>query len=348
MTTKKIQVIDLEGSPKDIGYQHGLICRSRIEKSIAYYDNLFKIEPSKLKQLANHFKDQISSFNPKYAVEIEAIAEGADIEPYWIYALNSRTEILNRLMDECTTVYFKNSALLGQNWDWLQDAEDLAIILRMKLKNNNKNGLKILTFTEPGVIGKIGLNNYGLGVCLNYLWVDKKNSLGVPVHVLLRSILESRTIESAAGKIDHFDKGTASNILIGDKNGNYLDLELAIERTFFYKSLDPVFIHTNHYLAEGFDNSVDEFAGSLSRFSRANTIAKNISGLTKDDMKLILLDATDPELPICRKYSFVEDFGQLGTVATIIMDLRNKTMEISDGNPFENGFSTIRIDKKIL
>ena len=335
---KKFPVITLEGNPQEIGFQHGSTCRSLIEKNISFYDNLFNLEKTKLKYLSSHYKEKIFAFNPNYTVEIEAIAEGADVEPYWIYALNARTEIINRLVDECTAVYFKNSALLGQNWDWLQESEDLGIILRIKLEN----GPIILTMTEPGIIGKIGLNSFGLGVCLNYLQIDK-DSFGVPVHILLRNILESKTIEEATKNIDRYDKGTASNILIGDSNGNYLDLELAIEKTFFYPTNDSMFIHTNHYLAEGFDNSVEEFAGSLSRFDRATTLAKNVSGMTKDEMKAILLDNSDPELPICRKYSLIEDFGNLGTVTTILMDLRNLTLELSRGNPFENEFSIIKL-----
>ena len=339
--TERFPLINLQGSSKEIGYQHGYKCKNLIEKNITFYDNLFNLEKSKLKVLAAHYKEQIQIFNPKYCVEMDAIAEGAEVEPFWIYALNSRTEIINRLVDECTAVYFKNSALLGQNWDWLHESEDLAIVLKIKLEN----GLKLLMMTEPGIIGKIGLNSYGLGVCLNYLHIEE-DSLGVPVHVLLRNVLESRTIESATRNIDLYDKGTTSNILIGDKNGNYLDLELAIERTFFYPTKNPIFIHTNHYLAEGFDNSVEEFAGSISRFERASTIAKSLSGTTKDEMKLILLEDSDPELPICRKYSYVEDFGNLGTVTTILMDLKHKTLELSMGNPFENDFKVYRLRDK--
>lgn len=339
--TEKFPVIDLKGTPEEIGYQHGSKLRSRIEQNISFYEKLFNLENKRLQRLAYHYKDEIVNFHPKYAKEIEAIAEGANVEPYWIYALNARTEIINRLIDECTAVYFKNSALLGQNWDWLQESEELAVVLRITLEN----GLKILTMTEPGIIGKVGLNSQGLGVCLNYLEIAEE-SFGVPVHVLLRNILESRTIEEATRNIDLYDKGTASNILIGDNKGNYLDLELAIERTFFYPTQNPIFIHTNHYLAEGFDNSVDEFAGSLSRFARANAIAKNLSGLTKDEMKLILLDDSDPELPICRKYSLVEDFGNLGTVTTILMDLKNLKLELTHGNPFENEFFSINVLEK--
>ena len=334
----KFPVITLEGTPKELGYQHGSKCKSRIEKNISFYENLFNLEKSKIKRLSANYKEKILAFNPKYCEEIDAIAEGADVEPFWIYALNSRTEIINRSVDECTAVYFKNSSLLGQNWDWLKESEELAIVLKMKLPNRTK----ILTMTEPGIIGKIGLNNHGLGVCLNYLHIDKDSS-GVPVHILLRNVLESRTIEEATRSIDPYNKGTSSNLLIGDKSGNYLDVELAMEQTFFYPTKNPIFIHTNHYLAEGFDNSVEEFAGSMSRFERASGIAKNLSGMTRDEMKMILLDNSDPELPICRKYSFVEDFGNLGTVTSVVMDLRRKTLSLTQGNPFENEFKRIRL-----
>ena len=63
-------------------------------------------------------------------------------------------------------------------------------------------------------------------------------------------------------------------------------------------------------------------------------------------MLLILLDDSDPELPICRKYSYVEDFGNLGTVTTILMDLKHKTLELSMGNPFENDFKVYRLRDK--
>ncbi len=336
---QKIPIIHISGTPRERGYQYGVSCKERIEKNIALYKRLFNLDKKQLQELADHYKKQIQDFNPLFNTEIEAIADGAGVEPYWIYALNSRTEILNRTINECTSVYFEHSSILGQNWDWLEESEELVIILKISLPN----GMEIVTLTEPGIIGKIGFNNQGLGVCLNFLSIEKENSLGVPVHILLRSILESRTIEEATRHIDPYDKGTASNILIGDKHGNYLDLELAIERTFFYPSEHPIFIHTNHYLAEGFDNSVDEFAGSLSRFKKATELSKKLSGISNAEMKLILLDDSDKDLPICKKYSYIEDFGNLGTVSTILMDLKNLTMELSDGNPFENNFISISL-----
>lgn len=340
ITTNKFPIITLKGSPRELGYEHGSRCKDLIHRNIDLYSNLFNIQEKTLFRLADHYKNKISQFNKKYCMEIEAIAEGAEVDPRWIYALNARTEIINRLMDECTSVYFRNSAILGQNWDWVQESEELAIILRIE----KPDGQKILTLTEPGIISKIGFNNQGLGVCLNYLHIEKESN-GVPVHILLRRILECRTIEEAVSVTDLENIGTASNILIADNGGNYLDLEMAIDKLFFHKNKTNIFIHTNHFLVEGFDENAEDFAGSLSRYEKASKIAKQLSGVSIDEMKLILLDGInlDDELPICRRFEGVENFGNLGTVTTVIMNLKKLEMEITKGNPFENDFITIKI-----
>ena len=336
--TQKFPVIALKGDSYEIGFSHGLKCRNLIEKNIKLYSQLFDLKKEKIFDLASHFKKNILNFNKNYSIEIEAIAEGAGVDSEWIYALNARTEIINRSIDECSSVFFKSSAILGQNWDWLQESEDLGIVLNIEYEN----GLKILTMTEPGIIAKIGLNNHGLGVCLNYLNVSKA-SKGIPVHILLRRILESKSIEEAISIVDPHSNGTASNVLIADKSGNYVDLELAVDNVFFHHSKENIFIHTNHFLAEGFDSSAEDFAGSISRYNRASVIAKNLSGSSNEDMKLILLDETDKDLPICRKFDLIEDFGNLGTVTTIIMDLKNQVMELTRGNPFENNFENLTL-----
>jgi len=43
----------------------------------------------------------------------------------------------------------------------------------MRIKRNDRQ--EILQMTEPGIIGKIGFNNNGVGACLNFL--DVKSDL---------------------------------------------------------------------------------------------------------------------------------------------------------------------------
>jgi isopenicillin-N N-acyltransferase-like protein len=51
-----------------------------------------------------------------------------------------------------------------------------------------------VTLTEAGIVGKIGLYQSGLGVCVNALRTDR-DGIGVatPIHVLLRLLLERST-----------------------------------------------------------------------------------------------------------------------------------------------------------
>ena len=64
--------------------------------------------------------------------------------------------------------------------------------------------------TEPGIIGKIGLNSSGLGVCLNILRINKRLD-GVPVHIVLRAVLDATNINDALDRAKASGQGKASN-----------------------------------------------------------------------------------------------------------------------------------------
>ena len=100
---------------------------------------------------------RVSEYSAGYAEEIEGIAQGAAVDPLDIYALNARSEILALPAQECTALCFPDARLLGQNWDWAQDLEELAVLMRIV----RSDGHRILMLTEPGMIGKIGMNSAG-------------------------------------------------------------------------------------------------------------------------------------------------------------------------------------------
>ena len=61
------------------------------------------------------------------------------------------------------------------------------------------DGGAFTTFTEAGILGKIGLNNHGVGVCINILGSSSDGGLGgIPIHILLRLLLQScQSLEDA-------------------------------------------------------------------------------------------------------------------------------------------------------
>ena len=81
-----------------------------------------------------------------------------------------------------------------------------------------EDGHKILMMTEPGIIGKIGMNSAGMGICLNIL-MGESRGINLPIHVLLRIALDATSIDEAYRKIEQASFDSCSNIILGDEQG---------------------------------------------------------------------------------------------------------------------------------
>jgi isopenicillin-N N-acyltransferase-like protein len=347
---EKFPILDVTGSSEEIGTQHGKLLKNRINQAIEFYTDVSKNldedgRESNRKYILNsakNFKNKIRAYNSDYSIEIESIAEAADVDPLWIYAINSRSEIMSNMDDgstECTALYFNNPPVLGQNWDWAADFEDLAFIMRL----TKPDGHKILQITEPGMIGKIGFNNSGIGVCLNFLSVDDELD-GLPIHIILRAMLDCKSIEEARNLAKNVGNGQSGNILIGDKNGKYQDIEFGGSEVYLLNVEDNHFVHTNHFLRnENLNSNPDLLQSSFNRFKMATNFVKGHKTYSLEFMKSILLDDTDPELPICRKYIPGRVKEKVGTVCTILMDLNQQVMHVTKGSPLHNPFTEISL-----
>ena len=125
-----------------------------------------------------------------YTHPAAGIAAGAKRELSDIIALNVRTEIRFGLFnDGCTALSWLTSAhsYLAQNWDWMLEQKPNLILLH--ITQTRKPTIKMVT--EAGIIGKIGLNSAGVGVCLNAVQAYGMDPTRMPVHLGLRSVLES-------------------------------------------------------------------------------------------------------------------------------------------------------------
>lgn len=345
----KFPVIDISGNNYELGFQHGELLANRIKKSIEFYidvtetldEKARKENAEKVLALGRRFKEIITNFNRDYSVEIEAIAEGAKVDPLWIYAINARTEIMTTLkvndVSECTALYYRQNKLLGQNWDWASEFENLAVLMKM----NFPNGHQILQMTEPGIIGKIGLNNKGLGVGLNFLTL-KQVLFGVPVHIILRTVLDSDSIEEAMNKISGHEYGKASNIILADNQGNYEDIEFAGDNIHKLNNENDILLHTNHYLGNAKLNEIpDDLRSSLARYSMASSLIQESQDQSIQGMKAILKDQSNSELPICRNYAKGSIMREVGTVCSVIMDLRKSQLHVTRGHPLHNDYVTL-------
>ncbi len=322
----------VSGDARALGLSHGRQLKKRIHETFDFYaQEVFRnstLSTEEIRQRAGKVRELIVAFKPDYATEIDAIAEGAEMDSWQVYALNARTEILNAGTPECTALLFRDTRILGQNWDWLRQMEDLVVLINYQYTG----GHQIATLTEPGMLAKIGLNNHGIGVCLNILF-SSHDLDGLPVHVLTRAILDCKDMAQVRETVGRSGYGKSSHFLVADDQGDYCSLEFSGAQSYKVKPVNGCLIHTNHYIAEGAQSAGEMVPTSAERLAQGKEWLSRIGGHDLEHMKSILLDDSAGAESINSCYRSEEALGglQVGTCATVIMDLTKRTMHLKKG-----------------
>ncbi len=330
--------ITISGAPFERGVQYGEQLKEKIAATIRYYRSIFTLPEAEIMRHARYFRNTIRAFNPDYIEEIDGIAQGAEVDALWVVALNARSEILSHqsvgIATECTALYFSGPSILGQNWDWGGALESLTVLLKIV----RPDGHVIKMLTEPGIIGKIGMNSSGLGTCLNILTTGKPVS-GLPVHVFLRAVLDCESLDEVNSLLERHAAGKASNLVVADAAGNGFGIEFCDRESFRLEPESGYLLHTNHYLGSAVNSPEDpDFASSYARYDKAAKLLSGNSGRGVASMCELLSDKSNTSLPIYREYVPDTTLQELGTIFTVVMELAGGKMHIRKGNGTNNRF----------
>jgi isopenicillin-N N-acyltransferase like protein len=202
-----------EGRPSDRGLRFGRAQAPAVANTVAVYRRMFEVDrglaPAEISGLGREAEARIRSFRPELAEEIEAVADGAAQSREVLFAVNARTELLaggqvaGTAPGECSTVAVLDdhagTGVLAQNWDFHPDLAGSRVVWTIE----GPDGRRCTTFTEAGIVGKIGVNSDGLALAINFLATEVDGGLdGVPVHVLCRTLLgEARSVDDARSLI---------------------------------------------------------------------------------------------------------------------------------------------------
>lgn len=337
-----LPLITLRGSAEQRGVAYGEQAGDRIHTTFDFYfDAIFRnsaLSQEEIQRRADRVKTLIADYAPDYVVELDSMAKAANIESWKVYVLNARTEILNAPLAECTSVYFQQSRILGQTWDWIKELEDLVVILRYEMDD----GHVITTLSEPGMLAKIGMNNAGLGVCLNFLASSNRLD-GVPVHIVLRAILECRDINEARRRLDESGRGKSSHFLVAHDDESF-GMEFAEGQCGEITAFKDVLLHTNHCIAPGLNSSM--LPTSAERLLQAQQAVQALGSYQLEDMQGILLDDSQGDVSIQASYHPEKEMGGLdvGTCATIIMELSENNFHYKKGPGTSTVFNSLSCD----
>lgn len=200
------------------GKQRGRQLRTGIESAIAGYRRYFahlSIAEADVRSAADASFVRLQDWAPGAAEEIVAVAEGAQVPVADLMEVIARTEIMTQAPaapTECSTLSLTRpgSSIAAQNWDW---AADFSTLWHINDVGAVPGQLRHVGIAEYGMLGKIGLNEAGVGVLLNILKHDGDGPGGVPIHMILERVLSQATTMTEALTIIHSAETSSSSII---------------------------------------------------------------------------------------------------------------------------------------
>ncbi|MEV8514408.1 C45 family peptidase [Dactylosporangium sp. NPDC051484] len=343
-----LPLIDVSGTPRECGIAYGEAAAELIAANTASYMARFAtvagIDAERARGYGALFREATRRHVPRVAEMLDGVAEGSGVAVDEVYALNGRTELIySAEPHECTAIGVlgertaSGHTLLAQNWDWHPDQRPYALLLATR----DERGGEVLALTEAGMLAKAGLNDAGLGVCVNMLGtVRDRRDGGVPYHVLLRAALEARHLGAAIKAVCAPPRGASINLLVGQAfpggtPGEVIDLEIAPGDVGFLHPADGVLTHANHF--ETALSALDTLKGFGSSSFFRSARARRLLGagpIDEPSLRSVLCDHGGHPQSICRHDEpDVAEEDRTESLYSLVMDLDERRMSIAAGPP---------------
>lgn len=355
-----LREIQLSGSGYSLGLQHGTLLKREIgELVVKMKENasraLGKDANEVIKSFMQyaHFNEAIKKYTSDLFEEVRGIAEGSAQNPDDIMTLNLLDEFWVYLDDlanhHCSAVGVPASdgqpAYIAQNVDIEAYTDGYQILIRL---SRTATSPEQLILTHPGLIALAGMNEAGIGACMNSLMQLKASSKGLPVAFIVRRLLNSTNKEDILNFIQTVPHASGQNYIIGIKDEVY-DFEASANKVvrFDPKNNNGSVYHTNHPLVnndvkEWFSrynpdlenkpggNSAIRLTAVKNRIAETNIIADTL-------IKQTLRSKDDRNNPVCRSAQ-----GGGFSFASLIMTLSGKPfLQITAGPPDESEYQRI-------
>lgn len=339
------------------GRTFGRALQQAVRNTVSAYQRLFHemhgLTPDDLRRRGAVIDEILRTRRPESAREIRGIADGASVDPLILLAINARTEIFAGAgAPECSVLGAalarrdddRTGPVLAQNWDWHPSAAGSLVLWTV----HDGAGGWFATLTEAGILGKIGVNSSGLGVCLNIMAMTDDGGLaGLPIHVVLRLILSDCTNIDEAQRLVEGERYSASTaITVASDDGRFRTFEVSPRGVGVIEGDSGKICHTNHFLT-GIGEAVDTIArDGVGSATRLREVSGALGGETTSvaAFKEALRSHAGGASSVCNhdlENPVWADKQQ--TMASIVIDLKERTLEISDGPPCQAEYVAYRL-----
>ena len=349
--SERYREIEVSGTPHDLGLQLGEAARDeirgfaavameRVQKTIA-------ISPEAALDQARACIPLVAAYASDMLAELEGVAESSGVSLDELMLL----QIRNQLRDEsgCTafsldpSITAGNHSIVAQNWDNDPVLDPFTVVLTRRPEGKPA----IMDLTQAGLIAYIGLNDRGIGLCMNTLPAPSR-PLGVPHYFTVRAIYESDSLEQAADAVGRAERAIPANILLATPQGP-ADLEVTVDDVHILR--DPgtgIVTHTNHCLHPDLVPINEDFPELIESHPRKRRIDALLVDaprpLQLEDLQNALRDHNGEPRSICRHANDHPETGFWVSVFSVIIEANTQRMHVSRGNPCENDYQTYTLN----
>jgi len=354
----ELKVVETKGNAYERGFHYGEKTRALVDRFLsqlyASYNELYGMSKDQLLIEARKYIPFIESYSPEVMNEIKGIAEGVgkNVEEIAMaVAYYDISEARSQARGGCTSFAATGQATvgrqtyIGQSWDdcleFWWDGE-----INVVIKSECNSGMKLLAYTIPAIPAGAGLNSEGIALCWNSMHCEQRE-VGVPTYVIIREVLNQRTIGDALGAIVRAKRAESFNFLIADSNGEIYNIE-ATPNDLDIMYADDYFVHANHFTSSKIkvkeDKNLELMPDTIVRHNRMNKLLKENRG-SIDLKKLMefLRDHVNFPWSICKHADKNRRIPFDLTYSAWVMVPATREMWITHGIPCESQFSKYEI-----
>jgi hypothetical protein len=352
---EKLRIVDLEGTPYQMGKVHGQTLKPEIRELLKRWkEDLVKTyrvtAEAFIKNLLKKtdFQPAIARWTPGLLDEVRGIADGAGVDFDTMYAYQLIDEIwaINEDLglSKCTSIAAGkrngNPAYVAQTLDIPAFYHGFQTVLRLRDKRED---LETLVFTIPGVVAANGLNGRSVAVCVNAVTQLAYSPKGLPVAFVIRGILRQKSYEQAVKFLQDIQPAAPQNYVIGGPADAAAFERSACKISSFFPFEGAEFTyHTNHPLIN--DDFNPRFPETLKRggmtLEKYRTLCPRFNFLgqvLKDNSTAI--DLASLKALFQNRASGINNAGTYG--CTIMVLGAEPELHISPGRPDEEPFQVL-------
>ncbi len=321
MKLPPIRVLDLTGSPEEMGQTHGSAygeqirqyTQERVELASSALWTGGSLSQADVLEIAEGMLAAHESFSPPLHAEMMAMAKAAGITPAEAIIVGGFTDFIDTVRaevggqvpesvqeDDCTAVIIPDqradgAGFLAQTWDMHDSATKHVILLRIQPDDAPAS----LIFTTGGALAQLGMNEHGVCVGINNLTATD-GQRGVTWPTVVREALNQQSAAAARDVILNADLAGGHNFHLFDAMGDGYSIE-AMPTVRPVETLDQAaIVRTNHTLSpeagevEG-AKAPEMMASSRLRLQTGIDLVDR-AGITADD----LMELTREPTAICQ------------------------------------------------